>query len=68
MNKQKIDLLAKQLHSISYEATLQRGFAIVEDEEGNILKNIDDIKINQKVKTRINGGSIIATVTDKEAN
>lgn len=68
MNAQKVDSLFKQLRSISVDATLQRGFAIIENENGKIVKNIKDVEINQMVKTRLNGGSITAKVINKEAN
>ena len=59
--------LSKQLHSISVDATLQRGFAIMENEQGKIVKDINDVEINQMVKTRLKGGVVSAKVISKEA-
>lgn len=68
MKNQKVISLSKQLHSISVDATLQRGFAIMENDEGKIVKSINDVEVNHRVKTRLKGGVVTATVISKEAN
>ena len=67
MEKQKLDAFKKQLNSLSIDNTLQRGFSIMQNEQGKIITDIKDVEINQMVKTRIHGGTITAKVTDKEA-
>ncbi|MBQ0008953.1 MAG: exodeoxyribonuclease VII large subunit [Firmicutes bacterium] len=66
MKAEKIHSLSKQLHSISVDATLQRGFAIMENEQGKIVKDIKDVEVNQMVKTRLKGGVVSAKVISKE--
>ncbi len=66
MKAEKVHSLSKQLHSISVDATLQRGFAIMENEQGKIVKDIKDVEVNQMVKTRLKGGVVSAKVISKE--
>ena len=67
IKKEQIGSLKKQLKSLSIDNTLQRGFSIVENEQGKIITDIKDVEINQMVKTRIHGGILTAKVTNKEA-
>ena len=67
IKKEQINSLKKQLKSLSIDNTLQRGFSIIENEQGKIVTDIKDVEINQMVKTRIHGGVLTAKVTNKEA-
>lgn len=67
IEKEKIASLKKQLKSLSIDNTLQRGFAIMENEQGKIVTNINDVEINQKVKTKVHGGVLTTKVIQKEA-
>ena len=63
---QEVASLKKELNSLSIDKTIQRGFAIIESEDGKLVKNIKDVEVNHMVKTRLNGGVITAKVTKKE--
>ena len=67
MKKETLSSYKKQLKSLSIDNTLQRGFSIMENEEGKIIASINDVEVNQLVKTRIHGGILTAKVTNKEA-
>lgn len=67
MGEEKVDSLYKRLTSLSVDKTLKRGFAIVESEDGHIVKSIKDVDVNQLVKTRLNGGVLLTKVISKEA-
>ena len=67
MRKEKLNFYKKQLESLSLDNTLQRGFSIMQSEDGKIISSIKDVEVNQMVKTRLHGGVITARVTDKEA-
>ena len=67
IKKEQVASLKKQLNSLSIDNTLQRGFSIMQNEQGKIITDIKDVEINQMVKTRIHGGTLTAKVTDKEA-
>ena len=67
MKREQTASLNKQLKSLSIDNTLQRGFSIIENEQGKIVTDIKDVEINQMVKTRIHGGILTAKVTNKEA-
>ena len=67
LRKEKIASLSKQLSSLSLDNTLKRGFSVIESEDGKLIKDIKDVEINHKVKARIHGGILTATVINKEA-
>ena len=67
MKKEQIASFSKQLKSLSIDNTLQRGFSIMENEQGKIVSNIKDVEVNQLVKTRIHGGILTSKVIQKEA-
>ena len=67
MKKERIASLKKELKSISIDSTIQRGFSITETSDGKIIKDIKDVELNQKIKTRLKGGVITANVIHKEA-
>ena len=67
MKLEKLNSYKKQLDSLSIDNTLQRGFSIMQNEQGKIITNINDVEVNQMVKTRIHGGVLTAKVTNKEA-
>lgn len=66
MKTQEVASLKKELNSLSIDKTIQRGFAIIESEDGKLVKSIKDVEVNHTVKTRLNGGVITAKVTKKE--
>ena len=68
IEKQKLDAFKKQLKSLSIDNTLQRGFAIMQNEQGKIITSINDVEVNQLVKTKIHGGVLTTKVVNKEAN
>ena len=67
MKKEQIASFSKQLKSLSIDNTLQRGFSIMENEQGKIVSSIKDVEVNQLVKTRIHGGILTSKVIQKEA-
>lgn len=67
MKREQVASFTKQLKSLSIDNTLQRGFSIIENDQGKIISDIKEIEINQMVKTRIHGGVITSKVVQKEA-
>ena len=67
MKKEQIVSFSKQLKSLSIDNTLQRGFSIMENDQGKIISSIKDVEVNQLVKTRIHGGVLTSKVIQKEA-
>ena len=66
MKVEKLNSYKPRLNSLSVDATLNRGFAIMLDEKNRVVKTIDDIEVNTSVKTKVKGGVITSTVTKKE--
>jgi exodeoxyribonuclease VII large subunit len=61
----RLQLAARALDSVSPLATLDRGYAIVSDEEtGAILTDADKIKTGSGIRAQLAHGTLQATVTD----
>jgi len=57
-------LLGRALHSVSPLATLDRGYAIVQDATTDkVLMRADDIKKGNDIRARLSKGELVATVT-----
>lgn len=67
-NKQhNITLLARALDAVSPLATLDRGYAIVNKIPGNkLVRKASELKIGDKIETRLGKGKIISTVTQQK--
>jgi len=59
--------LQTALESLSPLAILERGYALVFDSEGNLLKNAQRVKVGEQISARLAHGQIHAAVTKKES-
>lgn len=64
LKKQKLQHLIHTLDALSPLHTLKRGYAIVKDENNNIISKTKLIKNGQKLKTEISQGHFFSTVTE----
>ena len=62
----QLETLKKQLQGINPTKVLERGFAVISDENGKIITSINSIKPNDTIKTRLSDGTIESKVTKKE--
>lgn len=62
--KQRLQLLVHTLDAMSPLHTLKRGYAIVKDENNNIISQSDKVKHGQQIKTELNQGHFFSTITD----
>jgi len=55
------------LHAVSPLATLERGYAIVEDaQSGKVLVSASDAATGQDIRARLAKGELIATIRSKK--
>ena len=59
----KLNLAVRSLHTLSPLATLTRGYAIVSDDHGHSLNNIQQVKVGDSIHTRLAKGQFSASVT-----
>ncbi|HEY0065180.1 MAG TPA: exodeoxyribonuclease VII large subunit [Telluria sp.] len=52
-----LDALATQLELLNPQRTLERGYAIVRDASGTVLRSPDQIQVNQAIQVRLAEGS-----------
>ena len=60
--KKRLDYLSRSLKTVGPLATLERGYAIVTDEDDNIVRRADQLRENEEIKTRFSKGSVRSTV------
>lgn len=65
MKEKEIDSIKSRLKALSPDGVLSRGYSITEDDNGNVIKSLKDIKVNQKVKTRFIDGEMTSKVISK---
>jgi len=63
LHHEHIQGLSRQLASVSPLATLARGYAIVRDDAGKIVKSIKKVKQNDMLTIHVSDGNIISQVT-----
>lgn len=64
LKKQKLYHLVHTLDALSPLHTLKRGYAIVKDENDIIIQSSKSVKHEQHVKTKLQDGHFISTITD----
>ena len=62
--KKRFSLELSTLQAVSPLSVLARGYSIISDEEGRIVRSSKNLSLNQKIKARFGEGQIIAKVTD----
>ena len=55
--------LLQRAHSVSPLAVLARGYAIVSDDHGEVLRDAAAVSVGQRIHARLGQGSLTATVT-----
>ncbi|MEL0106888.1 MAG: exodeoxyribonuclease VII large subunit [Rhodospirillaceae bacterium] len=60
----RLNNLAGLLESYSFERTLERGFALVKDEQDQLVRSVRDLTPGQVISVSLADGSAGATVTD----
>lgn len=64
-NQQYIALAAK-LDAMSPLKVLTRGYAMVQTEDGEVLRSVSDVELGQHIQIRVSDGTLSATVMDKK--
>ena len=64
----QLDYLSRSLKTVSPLATLERGYAIVTDEDENIVRRADQLSENAEISTRFSKGSVQSTVNRVNAD
>jgi exodeoxyribonuclease VII large subunit len=62
--RDKIDVAGRMLGSLSYQRVLDRGYAVIKDETGNIVKGHSSLKNGDQGEIMFAGGSVGFIATD----
>ena len=66
LRRDSLEHAAQTLHVVSPLATLGRGYAIVRDSDGNIIRKASEVSTGDTISTRVARGEMMATVTSVE--
>jgi exodeoxyribonuclease VII large subunit len=58
----RLERLTSQMEALSPVAILERGYALVFDASGKLLKDADRVKAGEEIRARLARGEITATV------
>jgi exodeoxyribonuclease VII large subunit len=61
-DRRRLDGLARALHTVSPLATLDRGYAIVENRDGAIIQDARSVMAGDEIRARLGRGSLTAHV------
>ncbi|MFP8965655.1 exodeoxyribonuclease VII large subunit [Pokkaliibacter sp. CJK22405] len=64
--KERLGQQMRALHLVSPLATLERGYAIVQDEQGHVVQDTQQLVAGQSVVTRLGQGRFVSTVTSTD--
>lgn len=53
-----------RLNTVSPLATLERGYAIVKDQQGNLLRSAKETQVGAQIETQLGEGRLLCTVND----
>jgi len=63
--RSRLERLTSELHALSPVAILERGYALIFDAHGDLLKDVNQIQRGQQVTARVHRGEFTATVDSK---
>ena len=62
-----VELTAK-LDAMSPLKVLTRGYAMAQDETGQVIRSVSQVSVGEKITVRLNDGNLEASVTDRKEN
>jgi len=63
-NKVRLERMARALDMLSPLAILERGYALVFDQSGQLVKDAGQVKVGEEISARLARGEIRATVRE----
>lgn len=66
LKSEEIKSRKAHLEALSPNGVLNRGYSIIQDNSGNVLNDINEVSIDQMVKTIMKNGTITSKVIEKE--
>ncbi len=62
----KLDALESKLNGLDHHKLLERGYSLVYDDKGNIVKSVKDVEVGSKIVTHLKDGKITSVVEGDE--
>lgn len=64
--QERVEMMSKQLKSLSIDSVLTRGFAIMQTPDGKVVTSVKQVTIDQELKTKLKDGCLTTKVIKKE--
>lgn len=64
--RQQVRAIARQLESMSYRATLARGFTVTRDEDGRVVRSVDQVRTGDGIETEFADGRVISVIGGRQ--
>lgn len=64
--QERVEMMSKQLKSLSTDSVLTRGFAIMQTPDGKVVTSVEQVTIDQELKTKLKDGCLTTKVIKKE--
>ena len=64
----KVDSLKKTLDIVNPENVLTKGYSLLLNEKGEVIKSVKDISISEEISIKVNDGTLKAVVKEKNYN
>lgn len=61
--QQHLHNLMQRAHSVSPLAVLSRGYAIISDQDGNVLRDATQVRVGDVVRAKLSAGEVSASIT-----
>jgi exodeoxyribonuclease VII large subunit len=62
----RVSALSLQLELVSPASVLERGYAIVQRQDGSVVRSSDDVRDGERLDLRLHRGRIVATVEERK--
>ena len=62
------EIAKSSLLALNPTSILERGYSITKDKDGNIIKNISQVNINDEIETTFHNGSVKSSISSKKEN
>ncbi len=64
--RHRLDSLAKRLDLLHPEKAIKRGYSMLTDTDGNLVRRAESVTIGQLVKAQLEDGQVLLKVVEKE--
>ena len=65
LQKSQVLGVQRRLEALNPLAILQRGYAVISQPDGKIVRSVDDVQVNDQLNVRVSDGEFTTQVTER---